>query len=531
MVHCTTHNCLKLQYSEYAMRLASTIAPLALLSEVVLASEPKVVSHSIRRHNRQPDRLARRSRKRDVAANSLFNNVPLTLYEVNITVGTPEQPITLDIDTGSSDIWMFSKDVYANCSGYCTGGSFDASKSSTYKLTGEDAFEIQYADSTGASGDYFTDTVHLSNASATNVTLAVATSLDEWDLVSPGIMGIGFDSNEASEEEYAGFIDDLVQQGLINTRSYSLWLDDLQASTGTILFGGYDTGKFDGNLTILEIQEDPDYGVIDGFYVAFTSLTFTNSTKSIALTSEGLSEGLPALLDSGTSLTYVPTEMYTELANHFGAYTNDSNQQVLVPCDIGEGSLEYGFGGGSSPVVKVPFSELAELAWDSSVTPPAPIMLSSGKQACLFGLQPADSDDEIVFGDTFLRSAYVVYDIDQKLIGLGQSNFNSTSSHLVEIPTGDNPFGTIGVTVSSASISATGGTSSMSTKPGHAATASADATSSGSGAAITGMTTSIAGATYTTGSASATATGKSGAGPQYAGMGLAAVAGVAAFAL
>ncbi|KAF2768167.1 acid protease [Teratosphaeria nubilosa] len=477
------------------MRLASSIVPLPLLSEVTLASEPKIVSHSIGRNNRQPDRLARRSRKRDVAANSLFNDIPLTLYEANITVGTPEQTITLDIDTGSSDIWMFSKDVYANCSGYCTGGSF-----------------------------------HLGNASASNVTLAVATSLNEWELVSPGIMGVGFDSNEASEEEYAGFIDDLVKQGLINTRSYSLWLDDLQASTGTILFGGYDTGKFDGNLTILEVQEDPGYNVIDSFYVAFTSLTFTNATKSIALMSEGLSEGLQALLDSGTSLTYIPTEMYTELANHFGAYTNETNQQVLVPCDLGEGSLEYGFGGSNSPIVKVPFSELAELAWDSSVTLPAPIMLSSGKQACLFGLQPADSDDEIVFGDTFLRSAYVVYDLDQKLIGLGQSSFNSTSSHVVEIPTEDNPFGTIGVTASAASVSATGGTSSMSTKPGHAATASADATSSGSGAAITGMTTSVAGATYTTGSASATSTGNS-AGAQYAGMGLAAVAGVAAFAL
>lgn len=39
-----------------------------------------------------------------------LNNYPFIgggFYFVNVTVGTPPQTVQLDIDTGSSDVWMF----------------------------------------------------------------------------------------------------------------------------------------------------------------------------------------------------------------------------------------------------------------------------------------------------------------------------------------------------------------------------------------------------------------------------------------
>ena len=62
------------------------------------------------------------------------------------------------------------------------------------------------------------------------LTMAVAT---QAAYVSTGIMGIGFDTDEsiaASSGEtnvYYNLIDELVQQNLIGSRSYSLWLNDL----------------------------------------------------------------------------------------------------------------------------------------------------------------------------------------------------------------------------------------------------------------------------------------------------------------
>ncbi|KAK5135572.1 hypothetical protein LTR08_005052 [Meristemomyces frigidus] len=368
----------------------------------------------------------------------LTNAVSMTLYEIDITIGTPAQPITLDIDTGSSDIWMYSNPVYLDCK-TCLGGSFDPDASSTSTMIKQDGFSIVYGDSTGASGDYFSDIFGLGGTAIENVTVAVATNLSFWPVIAPSIMGIGLDVNEAITDDgstpYPGLLSHMVDQGLINTRTYSLWLDDLDAATGTILFGGYDTNRYIGNLTILEIQPDPLSGIYWAFLVPWTSLTLTTSSGPTLLTSDTFNA--PALLDSGTSFTLLPSDVYNELAIYLGAYPNETVQQILVPCDIGEGSLDFGFGGSSAPIVSVPFAELAPLAFDLKTGDP--VFLEDGTQACSFGI--GEAEGVIALGDSFLRSAYVVYDLDSKLIGLAQSDFDCTSSNVVEIQTGLEPFG------------------------------------------------------------------------------------------
>jgi hypothetical protein len=64
-----------------------------------------------------------------------------------------------------------------------------------------------------------------------------------------GVIGIGYNINEASITSftsipYPNLVDQMVSQGLINTKSYSLYLDDLEEATGSIIFGGVDTDKF-----------------------------------------------------------------------------------------------------------------------------------------------------------------------------------------------------------------------------------------------------------------------------------------------
>lgn len=55
---------------------------------------------------------------------------------------------------------------------------------------------------------------------------------------------------------------------------------------------------------------------------------------------------------------------------------------------------------------------------------------SSGETACQFGIEPAGSLP-VLFGDTFLRSAYAVYDLVNNKIALANTDFNATDSNVV----------------------------------------------------------------------------------------------------
>jgi len=247
-------------------------------------------------------------------------------------------------------------------------------------------------------------------------------------------MGIGFDTHESSPRVYPNIIDDMVTQGLINTRAYSLWLDDLQADTGTILFGGYDSGKFSGELAVLPLQVNAATNVIDTLAVVWSSIAVTDSSGSTLLVTSDVPAA--AVLDSGTTDTIVPPNTFAQLATYFGVI-NDTNYGYIVNCNISSmpGTLDYGFGGQGGPVISVLFSELALPLTDAAGNN---VTLTSGATACQFGIDVNNQADvPNLFGDTFLRSAYVVYDLDNKQIGIAPTIFGSTKSNVQEIGTGN----------------------------------------------------------------------------------------------
>ena len=186
------------------------------------------------------------------------------------------------------------------------------------------------------------------------------------------------------------------------------------------MFGGIDTAKYAGDLTVVDIipNQNGDY---KEFNVAWTWFSITDSTGTTILTDDNFAN--ISLLDSGNSLTRVGPDLFNILATYFEVVVDPLNGPLLS-CDWSSvnGSLDYGFGGVPA-VVSVPFSEIA-------ITPVPPITFDDGSSACLFGFASTNSDASL--GDTFLRSAYVVYDLDDKQIGLANSLFNVTDSNVIE---------------------------------------------------------------------------------------------------
>lgn len=152
-------------------------------------------------------------------------------------MGTPPQSFTVQLDTGSADIWIPSANSPAcdNQPDVCQAyGALNVS--STAKQWGPDgAFQISYMDSSGVIGDYINDTLAIGNTVIKQMTMGLALQASN----PRGIMGIGYDADESIAEQYPNniypnVISQLKDQGYINTLAYSLWLNDLGESMSSL---------------------------------------------------------------------------------------------------------------------------------------------------------------------------------------------------------------------------------------------------------------------------------------------------------
>lgn len=386
---------------------------------------PQVVQFPIERKRNTLNPVVRdRLRKRGVVKGDLDNKD--TLYLFNITLGTPPQTLRLHLDTGSSDLWV-NTPKSTLCSSKldpCSStGMYDANTSSTYDFIASN-FNISYVDGSGAEGDYVTDVLTLGGKSIDKFQFGIG-----YESSSPqGILGIGYAVNEvqvgrAGKKPYLNLPLRMVSDGLIKSTAYSLWLNDLDASTGNILFGGVDTAQFVGNLQTLPVQKIG--GVHSEFLITMTGLSIGRNVLATDL-------GQAVLLDSGSSLSYLPDALTGSIYSLIGAKYSEDEGAAYVPCAYAQSSVTIDFEF-SGPVIKVDMSELVIPV--SSVSNQGSLAFSDGTPACLFGIAPAGGGSSVL-GDTFIRSAYLVYDLDNNEISIAQTNFNATENNIVEIGTG-----------------------------------------------------------------------------------------------
>lgn len=224
------------------------------------------------------ERIGRRNlMPRQLEEEDLDQNITLTdmrnLYWLNLEIGTPPQPFRLQIDTGSSNLWVPDSGV-RQCRNQCPGGFFTVRNSDTYSLLEADQFEISYLDGTGAMGDFFSDAVTIGDSRIDPgvMALGLATSLQDGAALKndgQGLVGIGYWINQAGVDILATAINEpptlvqaMVAKGDINRESYSVYLNDVENGTGSIIFGGVDSNQYTGDLVALQTIPDPEIGEI-----------------------------------------------------------------------------------------------------------------------------------------------------------------------------------------------------------------------------------------------------------------------------
>ncbi|KAJ9151831.1 Acid protease [Pleurostoma richardsiae] len=431
------------------MRTAPAVAASTLLAAAANAQNG-VVRWDIERRELRP-KLGKRAG--DTFEEVITNEQARGGYFATCQVGTPGQDLTLQLDTGSSDIWVpYSQSSV--CEGTttstnaCTFGSFNPDNSSTFDDVGEGQFDISYVDGSHSRGDYFTDAFEIGGANLSNLTMGLGIDTD----IPYGLVGVGYALNEAivsdtqsASSAYPNLPLAMQEEGLINTNAYSLWLNDLDSSTGNILFGGIDTEKYKGDLTRIEIYKDSNSGAFSSFIVALTSLEAYSSSGSDTLTSQSFP--IAVVLDSGTTLSYLPTDLAEQVWQETGAVYSADIGLAVIPCSMqdSDGYFSFGFAGPNGPRINVTMDELV-LDLTTGQAPTFSSGAYKGQDACEFGIQNFSSDP-FLLGDTFLRSAYVVYDLENNEIGMAPTDFNATDSNIVA-------FESKGATIPSATVAA-----------------------------------------------------------------------------
>ncbi|RMZ88152.1 hypothetical protein DV736_g4615, partial [Chaetothyriales sp. CBS 134916] len=382
--------------------------------------------------------------KRSVSPDDLEEDVTLaqhrSLYWLNLSIGTPPQPFRLQLDTGSSNLWVPNADLrICSATGGCPGGAFNPSDSSTFTLVQEGTFQIQYGDGTANTGDFFTDTVTIGdlNIAENIMSIGLANELIDGPQLQndgQGLVGVGYRSNFAGIESLATdtyipptVVSALVANQDISREAFSLWLDSQTDGQGSIIFGGVDPTKYTGDLVALQTQQLYN-GIANytAFYVALTGISVKDESGSRLLTPSDFA--VPALLDSGTTLQMLPADVFKSISSGFGIV------EGFVPCVYrnAPASLVYHFGGPSGPSIEVPISSLVDLPGTSQADS---YTFADDTPACQFNAI-SESDNDVILGDSFMRSGYFVYDLENNVVAVAQAKTGVSSDAVTAIPSG-----------------------------------------------------------------------------------------------
>jgi hypothetical protein len=436
------------------MKCTGSASVILLSASSALAAGTLEFSLGREQHSHFPDLV-----ERDVVGTSesaLLTNFAGSIglrYFVNLTVGTPPQPQTVFIDTGSSDTILLAADAPfcqngKSKSSKCPGGSYNTSASSTFAMLSQGAIDANYGENVSVTSegsfvaDLVTDVVQIGDLVVTGTHFGLAHEAEGNFLGNgryAGIMGLAYPVIEAVKEgqpKYPTLIESLVGAKAIASRLFSLYLNDL-SSYGSILFGGVDTEKYTGNLTTLNfLPSGTEEKKVQLFALRLDEVSATreDGTEENIIAPKEL-QGV-VWPDSGTATWNVPTDSYNKIINMTGVTMSGSN--AVMPCSKISNKTSFTFtfsGNGTNKAqLEVP---LTSFFIPAALTDGSGIAKVQGEAACVLMVREAAPDLSIyLMGDPVMRAGYWVFDLDNGQVSIAQARLSSTSSNIVAIEAG-----------------------------------------------------------------------------------------------
>lgn len=309
-------------------------------------------------------------------------------YLVPVTIGG--QTLQLDFDTGSSDLWVFSTELPSSeSSGHAL---YNPSVSGTAD-SGE-TWDISYGDGSGASGNVYLDTVKVGPVTATSQAVEAAESVSSeftQDTANDGLLGLAFPTlNTCSPNACTPFF-----QTVESSLPKSLFTADLKhGKPGSYDFGFINTTKYTGSIAYTSVTSDTYWEFKAGGYAVGSGSTSGSIGTAIA--------------DTGTTLFYLPTSVVSAYYKKVsGAQNSNTYGGWIFPCSATLPNFVVSIGGATHTV-------------PGSYMNYAP----NGDGTCFGGIQPNTGIGFSIFGDIFLKSQFVVFDVGNNRLGFAAQSSN-----------------------------------------------------------------------------------------------------------
>ncbi|KAJ4295571.1 hypothetical protein N0V90_007584 [Kalmusia sp. IMI 367209] len=334
----------------------------------------------------------------EVPAEDIQND---SLYLCEVGIGTPEQKLYLDFDTGSSDLWVWStelpKNILSQANAQNQQVAFDPAKSSSFKKLSGETWKIQYGDSSSASGDVGTDTIDLGGLKVENQAVELAKELSQQFAQGngSGLLGLAFSSiNTVSPTPQKTPVDNIAAQKGASEQVFTAylgsWRDADEADKGESF---YTFGYIDQDALKAAGATEPNYTDVDssqGFWQIPSTSAVING-KNLTRTSN------TSIMDTGTTLCLVDDTLVDEVyAAIPGAKYDQTNQGYVFPSN--------------TSVDKLP--EITLAIGDQQVAfQKEDLGFADAGNGMVYGsIQSRGSMDMDIYGDAVLKAVYAIFD-------------------------------------------------------------------------------------------------------------------------